>query len=157
MLPYNEKIRSFEDVRKEYPKFFDLSLLENKYCKECIRKEEAIIKEKVKTDRGHYKISKAEIKELIQARGLYRFLYCWENLVDQSISTGAKGDIIQLIKKCKNKGSDPFNPYTKALFVADDKTKTKLNSFLGSKGRYNNRKYEITDKDTDDRQDDDLL
>lgn len=153
MQPYKNNIKSFDDVRQEYPQVFDLTLLNNVFCKECIKKENEIIRSKIKHESGRHRIRTEEIKELVEARGLYRFLFCIDHLLDQSMSLGTKGDILVLIKRCKRFGCDPWNPHSKALYDADRKAKSKLDNFLKQKGRYVDQHYEITDREDDDTED----
>lgn len=104
MIPYKE-INSFEEVKLEYPKYFDFQFLRRKETIKFYNEE----LEKLQNFWGPYK-KPQELKDIALARALYDFLWCVDNITTTMSSWGWKpADILILRARMKSAGYDPFS------------------------------------------------
>lgn len=100
MIPF-KKVNSLEDVKKEYPYWFDEKLFSNTKVKELINEEyKELSARRVK----------GNINELAKFRGVYRYLWCLEHCMDQMRKFGWRtADLHILIKRMQIMGFDPYS------------------------------------------------
>lgn len=117
MIPFNHNIKSFEDVKKEYPKFFDLSFLNNKKVKKFTEEELNLLVEDSLDEAAFKGVRPKSIKQLraihlptAQAKALYRYLWAIEHITDQMVKWGWDSrDIVTLIRRMEKAGYDPYS------------------------------------------------
>lgn len=106
MIPYyGEKIFKLSDVEIYYPKYFDLQSLKRKQVKKFYTEE----LEKLTAFWSFYK-SKSELREIAQARALYDFLFCVDNITSTMASWGwDPNDILTLMARMRAAGYEPYS------------------------------------------------
>jgi hypothetical protein len=117
MSPFNHDIKSFEDVKKEYPRYFDLEFLKHDKVKKFIEEELNMLVEDSLDEAAFRGVRPKSIKQLraihlptAQAKALYRYLWAIEHITDQMVKWGWNGkDITTLIKRMEKAGYDPYS------------------------------------------------
>lgn len=100
MISFKE-VNSIEEVKQNYPYWFEEKLFSNKKVKDLIKEEYT----KLSTQRG-----KGNINELSRVRGVYRYLWCLEHCMDQMRKFGWRtADLHILIKRMQIMGFDPYS------------------------------------------------
>lgn len=117
MIPFNKSIRSFDDVKQEYPAWFELSWLKYKQVKKFVIDELNILIEE-ELNRCDFEGEKPKHKQTLnaiytstaQAKAIYHYLWSIDHITDQMIKLGWKQkDIMILIKRMEKAGYDPYS------------------------------------------------
>lgn len=116
MIPF-KNVNTLEEVKKEYPRFFDLKFLRNEKVKKFTEEELNLLVED-SLDEAAYKgvrpksVSKLRIIHLptAQAKALYHYLWAIDHITDQMVKWGWDSkDIVILIKRMEKAGYDPYS------------------------------------------------
>lgn len=118
MIPNKiDEIKNLEDVKREYPKFFNLKLLKDLRVKKLIKEELEKLMQEEKDYCEFYSETvlsdsklKAKLSPIAEAKGLYMYHWHRDHVASQMFSWGWHfEDFDRLIMQMKAKGYEPYS------------------------------------------------
>lgn len=169
MIPYKiDKIQTMADVKKEFPKMFDINNLKNIFVKRFIREEIEKYNEDIKAKAEFYKTielkpEESNLKTLAQfvafaeVRALYKYYWCHYNVLDQICKYRFTAEDVNpiMMRMEKTKKFDPWSTTepTAGMFIEslEDRGHRKVVTKDGYEFYVKNpRGYKVLKKDTED-------
>ena len=116
MIPF-KNVNTLEEVKKEYPKLFDLAFLNNKEVKKFTEEELNLLVEDSLDEAAFKGVRPKSTKQLkilhlqtAQAKALYHYYWSIDHVFDQLTKWGWDGkDIFILIRRMEKAGYDPYS------------------------------------------------
>lgn len=112
MIYFNGKIKTLNEVKEIYSHIKDIeNLLKLKIVKKLINEEYFELFDEEKFYEGKVTAERnTQLKEIVEARGLYRFLWGVDHINDQLLEAGWNTkNIVTVIKRMRRAGFDPYS------------------------------------------------
>lgn len=156
MGQFNYKIKTLAEVQAIYPNIQNIeALLKNSHCAKLVNRYNAklIADEKFYSKKKELSIRKTcELRIKAEAKGLYHFLFCIENITETMVKRRRDPKyILVLINKMKTFGFDPWDVEKNTAALYFEKARERICKMKGITPG-----YEISDTTYDSTLDDDI-